>query len=464
MPPPTPSGAPAPLDNRLLVPGDAKQVANLSAMGHRREARQTLKHLAGLPCEDPAALEALGFVAFGLGEHAVAQGCYERFTHKVPGDSLGWYNLATAHRNMGALEAAEAACDRALDLEPALAQAALLRAHARTQSSERNHVDALRHSLESVAPAGTEALFFHYALGKELEDVEDYRTAFAHYSRGAALRRASLRYSVDEDVAKLQRIMEAFSSRRIAVASPLEPARDHGFSLGLPRSGTTLVERVLTGNPMVASNGETDLLLGALMAGTPASGGDIFERVARADPGAVAAAYFRLAGPLPPDRVVLEKLPMNYLYAGAIRLTLPAARIILVERSPLDNCFAMFSTLFGAGYPFSYDFDDLATYHAAYTRLVDHWRRLLGDQLIVLPYEEFVSEPQRYGEMAASHFGIDWSPSMTAIETNRSATATASAAQVRRPIYKSAINRAAKFAADLEPLRDRLAASAEGAA
>lgn len=449
---------------RALGPAHVRLAAALIARGERREAGAFLRRAAALPAADIADLEALGFTAFGAGEHEVARLCYQKVSAAAPGDALAWYNFATALRNTGALDQAEEACDRALGLDPLLAQAALLRAHLRTQSETRNHVAALRAVLARTPAAGPAPIFLHYALAKEYEDIGAFDEAMHHYWAGARLRRASLDYDVRSDIAKLRRIREAFGADRLCAAPPLEAEPQHVFIVGLPRSGTTMVERVLTGHPAVASNGETDLLLAALMVGTPPGSADIFDRVAAADPARTAAAYARMAGAEPAPALLLEKLPMNYLYAGAIRLTMPRARTILVRRAPIDNCFAMFSTLFGSGYPFSYDFGDLAAYHGAYRELVAHWEDSLGDQLLVVDYETFVGAPAREGARVAAHCGIGWHDGMAAIENNRSASATASAAQVRRPIYTSAIGRAARFEKHLAPLADRLReAGANGA-
>ena len=185
----------------------------------------------------------------------------------------------------------------------------------------------------------------------------------------------------------MQRIAAAFPQRWSDLAETEGNSERFIFIVGLPRSGTTLLERVLTGLPGVRSNGETDHFARALFAASPppeasdsASERDIFHRTAEADPMIVAANYTMLAtggaDPSPCERVV-EKLPMNYLYLGAIHRALPRATLLLVTRSPLDSCFAMYRTLFGEAYPFSYDFDDLARYYAAYNRLIEHWRRVL---------------------------------------------------------------------------------------
>lgn len=431
----------------------------LAGLGRRDDAVAELERARALPPGGAADYEALAFAAFGLGEHALAQGFYAQVVELAPRDATAWYNLATAERNIGRLEIAETTANRALDLDPHLVQAALLRSNLRTQRPDHNHVDELRRRRAELAGSPAAQIFLNYALGKELDDLGAYDEAFAHFAEGAQARRASLDYDVAEDVWKLERIRETFSPERLGRSLPrADVPREYGFVLGLPRSGTTLIERVLTGHPDISSNGETDNFLAALMEGVAQVGSDIFERAARADPACVANAYARRAGVPRPGGLVLEKLPLNYLYAGAIRLALPGAPILLVTRSPADNLFAMFSTLFGSGYPFSYDLGELTRYHAAYRELVAHWKRTLGGQLMEVSYEAFVAAPDSVGPQIAAHVGIAWRDSMVRVEENRTASATASAAQVRQPIYGKSVGRWRNYARHLGPMLQALEA------
>jgi hypothetical protein len=244
-----------------------------------------------------------------------------------------------------------------------------------------------------------------------------------------------------------------------APGRPAGARADFIFIVGLPRSGTTLLERLLTGLPDVVSNGETDNFARALLNATPArsedSPEDVFTRAAGADPKAVAAAYasYAEAGN---GASVVEKLPMNYLYLGAIRRALPGAALLLMTRSPLDSCFAMFRTLFGEAYPFSYDFEDLARYYAAYAGLISHWKRTIGDDLHEVRYEDLVAEPAPIGAKAAAHCGLVWRDQALDIQSNRSASYTASAAQIRRPIYSTSRDRWRHYREHLAPLVDAL--------
>ena len=147
------------------------------------------------------------------------------------------------------------------------------------------------------------------------------------------------------------------------------------------------------------------------------------------------AGYMRLANPRTSSDIILEKLPMNYLYIGAIRRALPEAKILLVSRSPLDSCFAMYRTLFGEAYPFSYDLIELARYYASYSRLINHWRKTSGSDLHEITYEELVENPQKVGADMARHCNLTWTNEAVDIQKNSSASLTASASQIRQPIY-----------------------------
>lgn len=430
----------------------------LTRLGRRAEAVAELEHARTLPAGGAADYEALAFAAFGLGEHELARAFYARVVELAPKDATAWYNLATAERNLGQLDLAEVASAQSLELDRRHVQAALLRSNLRTQRKDRNHIDELKRLLSEMAGSQRAEIFLNYALGKELDDVGAYDEAFGHFAKGAQARRASLQYDVADDLSKLRRIAEAYSAEQLARArSPSRPPA-YGFVLGLPRSGTTLVERVLTGHPDVRSNGETDNFLAALMDGLCDGPGDIFDRAAAADPTRVADAYALRAGTPGAGGLILEKLPLNYLYAGAIRLALPEAPIVLVNRSAPDNLFAMFSTLFGGGYPFSYDLAELARYYSGYRGLIDHWKRCLGPQLLEVSYEALVQAPAEVGAQIATHVGVTWREAMVRVEDNRTASATASAAQVRQPIYGKSVGRWRNYARQLAPLLQALEA------
>jgi tetratricopeptide (TPR) repeat protein len=431
----------------------------LVSLGQRQEAVDLLSTAAHLSAQRAEDCEALAFVAFQIGAHNLAYEFYRRVVELAPHDATAWYNFATSQRNLGLLLEAEISCDRSLALSPQLVQAALLRAHVRTQKPDHNHIDELRQRLSNSQNTVTAQVFLNYALGKELDDLAEYEDAFTHFASGARIRRLHMEYDVKVDVTKFKRLRDVYSSEMLKPATHQRRPTKYAFILGLPRSGTTLIERVLTGHPLVTSNGETDNFLAALQEGMEGGSDDIFARASRANPDRVYSAYVQRAGSPPDGGIILEKLPLNYLYVGAICRAISSAQILLLRRSPADNAFGMYSTLFSNGYPFSYDLSEIAEYYLAYHQLIDHWKRHLGDRILEIPYEHFIEEPRTLGLKIADHLGIAWSDKMLLVEQNQSASATASAAQIRKPIYKTSIGRWRSYAKGMKGYVDRISAA-----
>lgn len=451
---------------RVCLPAHGFLASVLLKLGRAEDAEQVVARAAQLATGVADAYDGLAYVSMALGRHERANVLYRRATQVAPQDPRFWYNLACSERSLGRLSEAEAACDRAITLDATQYPTYLLRSELRVQSAEANHIAELEARL-AAADAGHRArVFLGYALAKELDDVGRFDEAFHWFATAAGARRAQLAYDIATDERKLSRIAEVYP-REICVApvrasSGAQAAVDSSryvFIVGLPRSGTTLVERILSGLPAARSNGETDNFSRALLAAAHGAG-DVFQRAAAADPDAVAAGYAGLADAGVAAGHIIEKLPLNYLYVGAIQRALPEAKILLISRSPLDSCFAMYRTLFGAGYPFSYDLEELGRYYAAYQQLMNHWRAVLGGRLHEIVYEELVREPQRVGATMARSCGLTWSDAAIEIQNNRSASLTASAAQVRRPIYGSSSGRWRHYRQHLQPLIDTLRAHA----
>lgn len=433
-----------------LVPEHLHLLDHLLFEGLRLEAETEFEHICGLRIPSAEAFEALGFYARRLDQHERSNQFYRRATELAPNDPKLWHNLATSERSLGRLEEAVAACEQAITLGTDPFPTLLLRSECSRATSQRNHVPELSNLLTN-ARDDREKMFAGYALGKELHDLGEYSQAFAAFRHGAEARRRNLRYDVAEDEHKLGRITELYDKvRSNPQAENKRP--DHIFIVGLPRSGTTLTERILLGLPDTMSNGETDNFAASLIRAASSEGDDLFERCAKADPAAVRSGYDKRANPRNSQASIIEKLPMNYLYAGAIANALPSTKIIWVRRHPVDSCFAMYRTLFAEAYPFSYDFTDLARYFAAYQRLMEHWSALMPETLIAIDYEELVGNPAKSGEIIAKHCNLRWTDEATDISRVGNASLTASASQIRENIYTSSSGIWERYKSELGPL------------
>ncbi|MFZ0498477.1 MAG: sulfotransferase [Steroidobacteraceae bacterium] len=436
----------------------------LLKLGRPAEAEVVIEHAAKCSPGVAETYESLAQVALALGRHGRANAFYRRAAEIGPHVARHWFRLAWSERTFGRLEQAEEACDRSIALDAREYRSYLLRSELRVQSASTNHVEQLRHELARSDLEAHGRVLLGYALGKELDDLGRYGEAFGWFVAAASTRWRQLRYDAAVDEHNLRRIIEVFPGAPGRTASGRVESSRFIFICGLPRSGTTLLERILTGLSGVRSNGETDYFARTLLSASPthrdpADRGvqDVFARAAAVDWDAIAAGYARLANADGGSEFIIEKQPTNYLYLGAIHRALPQARLVLVSRSPLDSCFAMYRTLFGGeAYQFSYDLQDLARYYAAYARLIDHWRGAFGDSIHEVRYEDLVRDPARVGAAAARFCGLEWRDSAAEVDKNADVCLTQSAAQVRRPIYRSAAGHWRRYRAQLEPLMTAL--------
>lgn len=430
--------------------------------GRANVAAQTLAALEPQVAGDAGALQRIGEAYTQFGASREAYRCYRRAAALTPNDPRALYNHATAALAVGRLGEAEDALDNALARDPDDYDGWYNRATLRRQTPARNHVAAIEAMLARPLrhPGGETALC--YALAKELEDLGDDAGALAALKRGASRRRAMMAYRVADDVATMQAIAAAFDAGYVAPAAADPAPGGPVFVLGLPRSGTTLVDRILSSHDQVASLGEiNDMALAMTRGAGPAAGkADLVRRAAAADPAMIGADYLARTRAYGPDApFLIDKTPLNFLYIGLIARALPTARIVHLNRHPMDSCFGMYKTLFRMGYPFSYDFADLAAYYAAYDRLMAHWRRILPGRLIEMRYEDIVDNQERETRRLIAACGLDWQDACLDFHNNAAPVSTASAVQVRRPIYREALGRWRRLGAGLDPLRQALIAA-----
>jgi tetratricopeptide (TPR) repeat protein len=452
----------APSDPRYLL----QQARVLAAQRRLAESIDSAARATAAAAHDAALLDAIGSFYSSVGEHQRAYEAYSQAVALDPSQPLFRFNRATVQRFLGRLAAAEEDYDRVIELRPDDYEAHINRAELRRQTPDRNHIEAMEKLLARGIAQWRGEVQLRHAAAKEYEDLEQYSDSWRHLERGARLRREHLKYDVRYDLDTVDWIMRAFPH---APAEPIDgcPSREPIFIVGLPRSGTTLVERILGSHSGVFAAGELNHFATALVAaaqdrngGKPLPRAQLVAATRELNFGALGADYLERTRPGTSQRPhFTDKMPLNYLYCGLIRRALPSARIVHVTRHPMASCYAMFKTLFKDGYPFSYDLGDVARYYVGYRRLMDHWRRTMPGVIYDISYETLVRDQETQSRRLLAACGLEWEDGCLEFHRNPTVTTTASASQVRRPIYDSSLKQWRHYETQLEGLRNQLQAA-----
>jgi tetratricopeptide (TPR) repeat protein len=424
----------------------------LFTTGEARAAFAAAEVAANLVGGAPDALDALGAIFGLLGLHERAKPYFLRAVEARPDVPQYLFNLAATERMTGALEAAEAHCDAAIALDRNYGLAHYLRADLRVQTADRNHIADMEALLLSDGLALPSKVMLRFALAKECEDLDLNARAFDHVDAGCALQRRAIHYGANAEVAEIERIIATHTRGWLAAAPVGYSAAAPVFVAGLPRTGTTLVERIIASHPEMSSVGETGAFAAELRRATQEkpNGNDVAGIGKRY---VDAATAFRLQH----STRFVDKTLQNYLSCGLIHAALPKAKIILLQRHPLDACWAIYKAHFQGMFPFSYDQTELAEYYLAYRRLTRHWRATLpSDALLEVNYEDVVAGQAAASRRLIDFVGLPWDDEVLRFHQSPAPSATASAVQVRRPIYSSSVGKWRPHAERLAPLRARL--------
>lgn len=466
-------------------------------------ALQALEMLRGFAPQHPSALIACSKSLRQIERHTEALDFARQAVAVVPHSADAHHTLALVLQALGATEEALAEFERAAQLPGAVAEDALLgRAMLLMEAGHKDEAraafdraqeafpdsaliiaaraDAHRFSAGDPGIAALEAylaqgerrplpdrIAVHFALGKAYLDVKDSERAFVCFHAGNRLKRASFDYDVAETgrwMAHIERTITPEVIRQLqgkGAASELPV-----FVVGMPRSGTTLIEQIVSSHPQVTGAGELSALrlaveasgvfpdgLAALARRSNTAHGDEAARVLKQ----IGNAYLERIAPLVKGNAhgtrLVDKMPGNFLYAGLIALILPGARIVHARRDPVDTCLSCYTKLFGGDQSFAYDLHELGTFYRDYERLMAHWRSVLPpDRFIEVDYEAVVEDLEGQARRLVEFLGLPWDDACLNFHENRRVVRTASVNQVRQPIYRTSKGRWRAHAAHLGPL------------
>jgi tetratricopeptide (TPR) repeat protein len=454
-----------------LEPASAEAHVCLSAAlleaGRAQQAVGAASRAAVLEPENAEAHICLGNGLRELGRLDQAASAYERAVRLDPASARAWVNLGIARQEAGHRGEAVQAIDHALAIDPGSAAAWSVRGGLKTFKAHDPDITTLRDILDSAHARGAgleDRLNLEFTLGKAFMDIGEADAAFAHLDAGNRLKRASLLYDVRDDAAQFAVIVRGLDAPRLdRLAGGGDPSDRPVFLVGMPRSGTTLMEQILASHPQVWGAGELatleELLIERL--GRALSPGARAARLPDLSPGDLAAMgsdYVRRIATLAPDAArVTDKMPANFRFAGLIRLMLPNARIVHCRRDPLDTCLSCYATKFSRGQPFAYDLRDLGSYYRAYEALMQHWRACLPtDRFIEVRYEDVVGDLEGQARRLVDFCGLPWDDACLRFHKDRRQVRTASVNQVRQPLYRTSVARWKTYERHLGPLVEAL--------
>ena len=454
----------APKSSRVLL----ARAEALRRLDRFEEGLAASRQAVALTPEDGEAQNMLGLLCHALGRDEEALQAFEKAARLMPHPGAALTNKAAVLLESGRSAEGAAALAAALAGEPELATAWYARADMTSYTPGHPDIAAMEQLLasngsrnrpRSARQRAEDRVLLHYALGQAYLDVRDAPRAFQHLNEGSRRKRATFSYDVAIDERWMASVAVAFPSALFAARRGAgEPSEVPIFILGVPRSGTTLVQQILAALPGVHAAGEPrhlERVVGELGGPYP----DVVAGLTRDRLGALGWRYLALATAAAPAGVrrIIDKMPNNFRYAGFIHLMLPEARIIHCRRNPVDTCLSCYSKLFTTGQEFTYDLRELGRYYQSYAKLMAHWRAVLpSERFIEIDYESVVGNLETEARRLAAFCGLPWDDACLNFHHGVQVVRTASMNQVRRPLYASSVARWEAFRGELAPLLEAL--------
>ncbi len=409
----------------------------------------------------------LGVVQQWIGQLDNAVASYNKALECDPKCKEAMLGISQLCMQSGELESAEQVLDTVLKIDSGSFDARFLLSQInKAKVGDENMValiaaDNLARNNSTSMPV-KQAIHLHFALGKCFDDTHDYAQAFHHFSEGCRLKRDTFKHDADQVSQSFDDIIRIFSKETVARLSGignLSPTPI--FILGMPRSGTTLTEQILSSHPEVYGAGELPDLLDIVLSDKTNKETSYPNNIATITPDNLAnwaEKYLaRLIKHAPEARHITDKMPDNFLALGLIHVMFPNAKIIHVNRNPIDTCFSCFSQLFTRGQHPTYDLVELGRYYVDYSRLMQHWCNVLpADAFLDVHYENIVADQEKEARRITDFCNLAWNDACINFHEYNRSVQTASLVQVRQPLYSSSVERWRRYEQFLDPLIETL--------
>lgn len=450
-----------PTDTQCLL----QKAECLLALGSGPAALAAAANAASTAADNPAALDAVGEFMVHAGEHRRALEVYQRAVAIAPSHPTLRAKRADLHRILGDFDLAAADYEAVLALAPGTPKALKGLVELRRQSPERNSIGALQTALAQATPGTRDAAILHFGLAKSYEDLGEHALSWKHLATGNAFERALIQYSSATDRDVIDRMIAAFPD--VEAGRPDTTGARPIFIIGLPRTGTTLVEQILGNHSQIQSAGEitafpdaVERALERAAGGQPMDGQRLTAVLREIEGPIIAAEYLALSQLQRGDRTrFTDKLPANFLSCALLLRAFPNAHIIHLTRHPLAACHAIYRTRFAGTYPFAYDLLEIAEFYVGYRRLMAHWHQVLPGRILDVAYEDVVTALEPTTRRMLQHLDLPFEAGCLEFHNNPTPVKTTSSVQVRQPVYNSSLNAWQHHAAQLAPLRAHLEAA-----
>ncbi|MCF6194558.1 MAG: sulfotransferase [Kangiellaceae bacterium] len=424
-------------------------------------ADAALRETRRIKTDDPLVLDLIGTVLSLMGEHSVAQAFFAKTTTLRPNYPPFMLNLANNLIYHGETEQSQIILKDVIKIQPDSPQA-----HWALSSSQKaiddHHIQQMQLLSKQQQNNPRALAFYQYAIGKEYEDQQQWQAAFKAFNQGAKARRATVEFDEQSEREMFESLKEKYTTQWLEDNQQGNDSCAPIFILGQPRTGTTLIERIITSHSQVHSAGELQQFSLALRRLTNYQNPkrfskDLFEKALALEPRKIGGMYLQTSKRMQGDTpYFVDKLPQNYLMLPLILKALPNAKIIHLIRNPMDACFSSFKQLFADAYLHSYDLREMARHHARYLDLMKVWRERFSERFFEVSYENTTRELEPNARALINFLGLPWEGACLNFHQQDSAVTTASAVQVREPVHTRSIDRWRKYERQLLPMQEEL--------
>jgi len=404
---------------------------------------------------NPSYIEALngrGGVLMDLGQIDDAIKSYQKVISLAPNHPEAPINLVYAYVANGDFGLAKEMLEGLLAKNPRHADAHHQFSRIHRYQKGDPHLDAMEQALKTPNPSLKETVLIHHALGKAHADLKNHKTAFDHWTKANHAFKKSIGYAFEKD----QKVFDAITQwGDVASHHRFDAPQDKHpiFILGMPRSGTSLVEQILSGHSEVFAAGEVETL-GRIIPQIAFSASRIGKPILKQ----ISQGYSDDLRRMPTDKsLITDKMPLNLKWIGIIRAIFPEAPILHLKRHPMAVCFSNFRNFFRAeGMSYSHDLMDIGRFYLAYDTLMQHWYKLYGEAITTVDYEKLTENPKEEIAKLLLVVGLDWQDACLKIEDNKRSVKTVSNTQIRQKIYTKSSEEWQHYEEALAPLKEML--------